>query len=146
MASIPVWLTGKHVTACAVVPQSVATNGTLTPGSSTSLVGSLDEISLNSSPETEEISHLGATYANTVLIRRKQQVTLTEILKSNGTNILAATATAYDVVQVNLTRGAQSWSFYGIVTGYREDIRRGKSTAVMTLDMVDPNTTNPTYS
>lgn len=146
MTAIPVWLTGRHVTACALIPQTVAANGTLSAGASSSLVGSLDGIEIDSTPEEEEISPMTTTRRNPVNIKEGTRFTVTEILKSNGTNLLAAAATAADYFQITLTRGGQSWSAYVKRGAYTESLQRGKSTASLTLETVDISGTNPTYS
>lgn len=148
MAQVPVWCLGRHVTVCSITPQSVASDGTLSDGSASSLVGSIDSVSLTSQPETEEVSAMTTTRANNVIIKNATSVTLVEILKSSGTNILAAAVTGAngDYFKVILTRGAQTWTFYGLRGAYSEDLQRGKSTASLTLEMVDPNAANPTYA
>lgn len=146
MTAIPVWLLGQHVSACAITPQSVAANGTLSAGAASSLVGSLDGIELDSTPELEEISPITTSRLNNVVVKSGTRITLTEILKSNGTNILPAAAVAADYFYVAITRGGQSWAFYGARGTYTESIQRGKSVASLTLEMVDIGSANPTYS
>jgi hypothetical protein len=146
MTAIPVWLKGSNVTACAIVPQTVASDGTLSAGASSNLVGSIDSISVQSTAELEEISPMTTTRRNMVPIKTGTTITLVEILKSNGTNLLAAVAYAATYVQVSLTRGGQAFSFYGVVADYNEDLQRGKSVGTMVIDMVDISSTNPTYT
>lgn len=146
MAQVPAWLLGRHVTAVAVIPQTAASDGTLSAGVSQSLVGQLDEISIDYHANTEEINAMDKVFENNMLVTKGTSVTLHEILKSNGTNLLAALWNTATYAQFTCTRGGQAWSFYGIITSYSEGMRRGKSTASMTLAMVDPNTSNPTYT
>lgn len=145
MPSVPTWLTGRHVTTCSITPQTVAANGTLTAGTSSSLVGTLDEITLDSTPELEEISPMDTLFQNNVILKNATRITLTQILKSNGTNLLTAAANAADVFAVVITRGGQTWTFYGTRGAYSEGLRRGRSTCSLTLEMIDITTANPTY-
>jgi len=147
MTALPVWLRGQNVTVCAITPQTVASDGTLSAGSTSSLVGTIDTISIRSTIEAEEISPMTTTRTNMVPIKVGTTIVLTEILKSSGTNILAGVgygATSY--AYFALTRGAQSFGFYGLITDYSEEISKGKSTGVMTLEMVDPGSANPVYA
>lgn len=146
MAAIPVWLTGRHTTACAIVPQTVAADGTLSAGASSNLVGSIDGISIRSASELEEISPMTTTRSNMVPIKVGTTISLTEVLKSNGANLLAAVAYAATYVQVTLTRGGQSFAFYGVIGEYSEDLQRGKSVGVLSVEMVDIGSSNPTYT
>lgn len=79
MAAIPVWLTGRHVSACAIVPQTLAADGTLSAGASANLVGSIDGIEIDSTPELEEISPITTTRLNHVVIKSGTRITLMEI-------------------------------------------------------------------
>lgn len=146
MAQVPLWAIGRHVTVCSLTPQTVGADGTLSDGASTSLVGSLDGVEFSSNPEVEEISPITTTRANDVLVKDRTEITLVEILKHTGTNILAAAVTSATYFKVIITRGAQTWTFYGLRGAYSESLQRGKSTASLTLTMVDPNTTNPAYA
>ena len=145
MVAIPVWLTGQHVTACAIIPQTVS-SGTFTPGSSKNLVGSIDGIEIDSTPELEEISPITTTRLNHVVLKSGTRITLTEILQSSGEKMLAAAAVAADYFQVTLTRGGQAWSFYGARGSYNESLQRGRSVASLTVEMVDIGSANPTYT
>jgi hypothetical protein len=146
MTAIPTWLRGNHTSVCSITPQSVASDGTLSDGATSSLVGSIDGISINTTAELEEISPMTTTRHNNVIIKSGTSLSLTEILKSNGTNILAAASSVADVFRVNITRGPQSWAFYGVRSTYTEDLQKGKSVGVLTLEMVDINSANPTYA
>lgn len=146
MPSVPTWLTGKHVSSCSITPQSVASDGTLSDGTLASLTGTLDEITLESSPELEEISPMDTTRNNNVLIKDSFRVTLVQILKSGSANILAAAVTGSSVFKIIITRGIHTWTFYGQRSAYTESIRRGRSTASATFEMVDPGQANPAYT
>lgn len=146
MTAIPAWLIGVNATTVNIIGQTIAANGTLTPGATTSLVGQLDEIEIDITNETENITPMDVRQNNYVIVGEDATITLTEILKRSGTNILAALSSSYDVAQFNLTRGAQSWSFYGTIGGYNEGLRRGKSVGRMPLKIVNIAGANPAYS
>lgn len=145
MTALPTWLLGRNCTA-AITPQSIASDGTLTAGSQQTLVGQLDSITIDQTEELEEISPMDIRQKNYVIVASESAFELTEILKSNGTNILAAVGANSDVAYFSLTRGGQSWGFYGVVASYREEIRKGKSTGVLRLQQVYISGGNPTYA
>lgn len=137
MAAIPVWLRGRNVTTFTLVPQTVAANGTLTPGFSESLAGVWEEIDITVDTQTEEISPADATRQNNVVIKDGYTFRCTGILKANGANQPAAILAANDVFQMNVTRGGQAWSGYFVRSNYRETIRAGRSTWEVTLLFTD---------
>ena len=146
MPDIPNWLIGKHVTAFTITPQTVGTAGALSDGTSQSLVGQLDEIQYSYNAQAEEINALDSTRENNVIITKGNGLRLTEILKKIGTNVLASASNISDVQKVIFTRGAQSTTLYGLVTGYNETIRRGKSVADVILSPIDAGTGTYVYS
>lgn len=146
MPSIPVWLTGRHVTQVTITPQTVGADGTLTAGTTVSLVGTLDEVTLDSAPELEEISPMDTVRQNMVLLKDGVRVTFMQLLKKNGTNLLAAAANTADVFQYVVTRGAQTYTGYGHRGAYNESMRRGRSTSSLTFEPIDIGTSNPTYA
>ena len=147
MTAIPVWLTsGNGPFACTLTPQSVASDGTLSDGTLVTLTGSLDDVQFNSSPQLEDISPMSTSRANMVRIKESNSMTLVEILKSNGVNLLPAAATSADVFKVVLTRGPQAYTFFGRRGAFTDHPVNGKSTASLTLEMIDPGTSNPTYA
>ena len=85
---------------------------------------------------------------NMVPIKAGTTITLTEILKGgNLANLLAAVYYGASVyVKIALSRGGQSFVFYGLAVDYDESLRRGRSVGTMVVDMVDPLTANPTYT
>lgn len=150
MVALPTWLTGKHVTAITLTPQTVSTtDGSLDDSTPVgNLFGHCDEITIRTRTEAEEISPMNTLRQNMVQIKVGTTIDLTEVLKFAGTNILASAA--YDattpVWKVSITRGAQSFLFYGLLIGYDESIRHGRSVGVASFDMLDPGSANPSYS
>lgn len=147
MATIPGWLTGKGVTAVTITPQTVNNQtGGLTDTTAVPLVGHLDGVAIRTRVTNEEISPMDAVRENYVPIQTGSSFELTEVLKAIGINLLAPAANASLYQKVVLTRGAQTYLFYGIVESYTETIVRGKSVAVLTVQMIDPGSFNPTYT
>lgn len=139
MAAIPVWLTsgGGPFTAI-IVPQTVSTtDGTLSDGTTVALTGVLDDIEFSNNPILENIRPMSSTKANHVLIEDNVSMTLVEIMKSVGTNILAAQNAAAGVFKVTFTRGAQAYVYYGRRGAYNERVANGKSVTRLTLEQVD---------
>jgi hypothetical protein len=148
MTAIPVWLTtGNGPFTVVLTPQTVSTtDGTLSDGTTVALTGVLDDIQFASNPQLEDISPMSTTRSNMVRIKENNSVTMTEIMKSAGTNILAAQAAASDVFKVVITRGAQAYTFYGRRGAFTDHPVNGKSAAQLTLEMVDTGAANPGYA
>lgn len=150
MAKIPTWLLGKHATTINIIPQTVAADGTLTAGTSAPLIGYLDSIEYNLTPETEDIQAMDKRAGNKVIVTDTFGIVLTEILKTNDvgatpTNILANLASLGDYFSFVCTRGGRTFTFFGLRGAYKENINRGKSTGALNIDYVDAGVTNPTY-
>ena len=147
MPDIPAFLTGRNVTACTITPQT-NTNGTLadtTPVAT--MFGHVDEITMSGTKTRENIKAMNTTRRNMVPLDVGTTITVTEILKYSGTNLLAtAWAGSSEYHKILLTRGAQSWTFYGLYVDYEEQLRPGKSTGTAVFEMVDPATANPAYA
>lgn len=147
MASVPVWLIGKHVTACQIFcGVTVAANGTITDGSGTTIYGHLADVNIESQNELENISEMAQRRQNFVIIESGTTFVLTELLKSNGTNILASAGYVSDYVKITLTRGGQSFTFYGVIESYSESLVKGSGRGVMRVRMVDSGAANPSYA
>lgn len=152
MVAVPSWLLGKHATTITITGQDISGTGMLTNAAAgaKSLVGYLDEISINAENTTEMIQSMDVRRENEVIVGTRTTITFTEILKANdssGTplNILADAAMLFDYAKAIITRGGRTWTFYGLIKDYNEDIRRGKSTGRLQLVMVDPGIANPSY-
>lgn len=154
MPTIPMWLLGGHNTTLTYTPYDLAADGTLTAdsGGAISLVGQVDEWSIDLSKTEENISSMHRRRANWVTIEVDQTIEITEILKSGEPNLLAAIAMSGAWSEYGLftaVRGAQAWQAVLKVSRYRETVRKGKSVGVMTLRMVDdivPGSLNPSYT
>lgn len=147
MATVPLWLTaGNGPFTVVMTPQSVGTDGTLSDGTSVALTGVLDDISFANNPTLDNIRPMSLKRANNVLIEDNPSITLVEIMKSAGTNILAAQNAASLYFKVVFTRGAQAYTYYGIRGAYGEQVANGKSLATLTLEAVETGAANPGYA
>lgn len=144
MATIPLWLIGRTVTAVVVTPQiansaGVLSNSVLGAQSFTTVV---DEIQYSGSVTTAEISALTAARQNPVVIEEDGTMVVTEIMRSAAGSVIAAaiwTATTGDPAWAlfQFSRGGNSISMYGLLTRYEETVTRGKSVARLTIRIVD---------
>ena len=148
MATIPLWMIGKHVTACTAKLCTVDSSGVLTAGTgldAADLVstGVIDEFELNASRTTENIAAITQVTAHHVRIARRDSVSISEIMRTGQNACLLAnlwyssTSGASDIVQFIFTRGGSTWTFYGVMLSYSESVVRGKNVARMTLGPVD---------
>lgn len=159
MVAQPQWFTGKKLTAFTVTPQTVAGDGTLADGTSSSLAGLWDTLEISMAPETEEISAADASNTHNVLLKNNYTCRITTLLRAATTtglvNPMASilSSTSNEVFKIVATRksdltagaGTAVWTFYGLKTGYDETLNKGRSTGVASFAMIDPGTTNPTY-
>lgn len=157
--TIPLWLLGQHVTTLTVTAQSVDSAGLFSDlvGYSFALVAFVDEITYSGRRTTESIVPLTSTRDNEVVIEQDDTITLGEIMRTDDSTILGSQFTMLTAlfmksgkqnVKVLFTRGGNSITYYGVMQNYREVIRKGKSVAMMNLQIVDfPDATaNPAYS
>jgi hypothetical protein len=151
MAAIPIWLVGRNTSVCNIVTQTVGANGALTPATTYTLVGLIDEIEVSPSQSSENIVAMIAPRENNVAIELGGTITLTEVLVYGTTgNLLAeAWASGNDYAIVTVTRGGNTWTFTGLMQSYAESITKGKCTGRMTLELVNtgpgPNV-NPNFA
>lgn len=133
MSTIPTWLVGSHVTAISITPLTVAGDGSFTLGTTQSLTGHLDEITLEQFNETENIAPMDVRQNNEVITGSGANLILIEILSSSGGNFLAAAGNANDYVQASFARGGKSFTGQFVVKNYSEGLRRGKSVGTLRL-------------
>lgn len=146
MAQIPVWAIGQNC-AFTITAQSVAANGGLSDsGSAVTLTGHLSEADLEATTDLVELSPMDALRRNMVPTTVGTRVNFTELVKSNGTNLLAVQAFNGFYKKCVITRGGQSFTFYGVVASYGENYSRERVPGRFALDMVDPAVTNPAYA
>lgn len=147
MPAVPTWFTasGGYPFTVSITRVTRGADGTLSSQASNSLLGQLDSVTLSSENTQENISAMDSRRGNNVILESATTFTLEEILKGNGTNILANVAYSFDYALISVTRGGQSYSFYGVIGSYSESLRKGKSMGTLTVTMVDPASGNPTY-
>jgi hypothetical protein len=146
MATVPVppWLLGRHVTTVTLVGMAIDIYGVLTDSDSEALVGQLDEITLTSTPQTENIQAMDIRIANYVILEDDFTLTLSEILKRVNANILyKLQSLGYDYFHAIITRGTDTWDFYGLRGEYAEQLVKGKATGRMTFHCIYPGDFNP---
>ena len=144
--ALPVWLTGVNGSYAVTITPQTNTNGTLADTTPVqTLTGSIDSINPESVRTNEEISAMNSGRLNHVALQSGTTFALTEILKYTGTNMLAQFGYAFDYGKVAVTRGAQTFTFYGLVENYSESLQRGKSTGTLRMVMVDNGAANPSY-
>lgn len=148
MATIPLWLTGRHVTAVVATPQAVDGAGLFTPGAAGTFTGIADEIQYSSNVRTVEISALTSALKNEMPLEQDDMMVITEILRA-GTDMCfgAIIAEVAEYCQFLFTRGGNSIALYGVVTDYEETVPKGKSIARLTIRRVQLVAgTNPALS
>ena len=131
MSTIPPWIIGRNVTLFSIAPCTVATNGVVTVGTTVPLAGLCDEINLDLENETENIVAFDVRQNNKVIVGTGQAITLVEIL--NAAAVLANAGIANDYCQITYTRGGKAWTGIFVILGYKEGIRRGKSTGELSV-------------
>lgn len=143
MAAIPPWAIGRHITSVLFTPQSVnTTDGTLTDTTPTrQFFGVLQDVDLEMSVEVENISAMDRPYKNMVPIEQISTIKLTELEKYGGTCLAAVMATTSSYWKYVLTRGAQSFTGYGVLTNYHMSATKPKVTAQLELQPIDPGGT-----
>ena len=148
MATIPLWAIGKHVTSVLLTPQTVnTTTGALSDTTPTrEFFGHLQEIELTTGFTFENISAMDRPYENNVPVEQATGIRITELEKSAGTNLAAAAAFGATYWKYVLTRGAQSFTSYGVIGEYKTMGTKPKVTASLELRNIDVGTAFPTYS
>lgn len=145
MSVVPPWLVGRNVTAISITGETAGSDGTLTPGSTITLTGHLDEITLDQVNDTENIVPLDVRQNNEVITGSGTSMSIVEILSAYGTtgNLLATVAESLDLAVFTYTRGGKAFTCTHVIKGYTEGIRRGKSVGTMSLG---PAGVAPTYA
>lgn len=152
MPTIPMWLIGRQVTVLTLTAQDVSAAGVLSNniGGAKDIKVRLNAISLSMDVETEEINSVVSDRVHNVILANAQRLTLEEILVNDGSSAvshLADFALAFDVGKVIFTRGAKTWTVYGMRGAYSESVNsRGKVVATLELIAVDTGNDEVTYA
>lgn len=141
MATIPLWVTGRQITNLQIIPQNISSVGLLSPATAVPLTGVLENIMLRNQPEEAEISPLDATATNDVILKDSQTLELTELLQNapapgTGANALAHFSQNWNYGQFTVTRGGNTWSFYGQRSTFSDGGDKGVWKSTLTLKMV----------
>jgi len=137
-----------------------ASTGALTDSATVGTITSvLDGAGIRTRLQTEEISAITSARENNVPIQVGTEIVLREILDRRASvlpttgPVLAKLADTLASVggspfcKVEITRGGNTWTYYGCFSGYNEGpYVKGKNTGEMTFLPVDNGSQSPTYS
>lgn len=143
MATIPLWLVGRHITAVVVTPQVANSAGVLSDAAlgAQSFTALIDGIQYSGSVTTQEISAITSPRLNHVPIEQDDTMVVSEIMRSAAGSVLATAcwtaAGNPDWALFAFSRGGNSISMYGLMTRVEEGVTRGKCVARLTIRMVD---------
>lgn len=147
MATIPLWAIGKHITTCTLTPQTVnTTSGALSDGTpGIAFYGNLQDVEVESSFTTENISSMDRPFENNVPIESATMLRLTELEKSAGSNLAASAGYGASYFKFTLTRGPQTFTGYGLIKSYKMVGTKPRVTGQLELVAIDIGSSNPTY-
>lgn len=150
MASIPVWMLGKHLTAVTIYPQTIGTAGALTDASTKALTAVIDSLSLSISPNLENINAVNVNRANNVVIEDDVSLNLSiiEVNNTGDPSVLGTVVLSNDVFRCVFTKGTATgsqatWQTYASRGNYQEGVQgKGKQIATLELHVVDTGSTS----
>lgn len=144
---------GRQVSACVLTPQSVSADGTLTDATGGgSVLATVTDIRKHSANNLEEVSPMSQRLQNYAIVDSASAYTFEGILLANDTystptNLARVLAYGADYIKLVFSRtSGLVETFYGVISSYDEQWRKGAVRFSLTIAMVNPNTTNPTYS
>jgi hypothetical protein len=151
MVTYPQWLLGRHQTAVTITPTVTDTAGNITPGSSQSLVGTLDSIELGNEPQMENISAMDSTQANWVPLEDDTTITVTEIMKQKSGSYPVSFLRIFYIGSREgvfaFTAGGETCAFTFEAGAYRETyVGKGKRQSILTLRQKGVYGNNPVFS
>jgi hypothetical protein len=166
VATIPAFFTGRHVYSVTIDALASVGSGLLEAGSGGTAYAPIltfvaDHVEYNGRCITQEVNCLTSPYENNIVVERDDTVTIREIMRPVATQNLLFTLwnraltttdgsllTNYCLVTLkygNLAGGAgNQFVFYGVLSDYRENMEKGKSTAELTIRVIDILGTNGT--
>ena len=144
MATVPLWLLGKHLTSVIITPQVVSSAGVFSDGTPVTLTTYMTGIGLQLNPQVEEINALNTVRENEVILSDGASLEL-EIIRVNNTGdpaplrTLVLASDFFKVVYIEGTAGSQrTVTFYGHRGAYSDGFRgRGQSIANLQLGPID---------
>lgn len=145
MATIPLWLLGKHLTALNIYPQTVSTAGVLSDAATSALLTQSDSIQLSLSPSTENITAVNVPRANSVIVEddASLNVSIIEVNNTSDPSKLGTYVGTYDYYKVVFTKGnatgsTATWTGYFTRGEYSEGVSgKGKQIASLQLHVCD---------
>lgn len=155
MATIPTWLIGKYVSNLIVTPQTVTAAGLLGDGSALSLIAStgtppsasftaglVDEVELETTNTTENVSAINRTRAHHVVLTTGYSMVISEILRTTVNDSLLASAWfaasgGFGIVKLDFRRARLKYLLYAVMTSYTESIQRGKNVGRLVCSPLD---------
>lgn len=117
MASIPLWLLGKHLVTCTMNPQTVGTAGALTDASTKALVTQMDSFQLQLTANQENINAVNQPRANHVIVEDdfSFDLTLNEVHNASDPDPVLTSFLSNDVFKFTFVKGTQAGSIRTVV-------------------------------
>lgn len=145
MATIPLWLLGRHLAALSITGQAVSAGGVLSDsGSAVNLLAKSSGIDHSITPTKAEINSLNSTRENNVILSDGYSLNLSVLMVNDGTDPspLRTLVESFDVLKVVITKGtggsAKTYTGYFTRGVYSESMQgRGQVIASLALDGVD---------
>lgn len=140
---IPPWLLGIHLTACSITPQSVASDGTLTAGTTNSVIAVINAVRFRQRPTKDNITPVNTRRANNIIIEDNSSIEVECILKANAANALLTLSATYDVFAVSFTRGTETITLYGTRGDLDDGVTsKGKNLITLVVDQIEIGSAN----
>lgn len=150
MATLPLWVFGKHVTNVSMTPQSVSSTGLLSDGTALPCAGKLRSIRQASNPRQREVSPMDGDQDHMVNVKENNSIVIQELLSYavGVTNVIDAVVynTSTDVFKFIFRRAGRTATFYGRRGAASETVDEGEDVMELTLTMVAPGVPNPAAS
>jgi len=138
--NIPPWLLGRHVSTIQITPYVLDEDGVLQADESvSSLIGTIDEIEIDSEVASENISPMDTRTSHHEPVEDDFALVFTEVLKTGNfsdaprtggnfnCNVFVRLYTSWDFFYITISRGTQSWGAWMSRGSYTEGLRKGKS-------------------
>lgn len=149
MATIPVWMIGKHLVSVTLYPQTVGTSGILADASTKGITTQLDSYQLNLAPTLENINAVNQPRGNNVVVEDDFSVSLNliEVHNASDPDPLATIILTNDYFKAVFVKGTQAgsietWTLYGARGAFSEGLSgKGKQMASLELHAIDVGST-----
>jgi len=154
MATIPLWMLGKHIASVTIYPQTVGTSGILADASTKGITSQIDHININATPTKENINAVGAPRANHVIVEDDWSMDLGLIEVHNAsdpnpvmTGVMTPLGGGSEVFKFIFVRGTQAgsietWTGWGTRGPSNSGINgKGKQVSNFVIDAADTGST-----